>query len=114
MKETRADPTLRAAAWLLFLAAAAATVVAAGSWYALCRDGTFERCLDGRPSFELVFQFVLAVAGLCFATLMLFFVLRRRLLAAAACFAAALAFYIAWAVFLDAATHGWGHLPLIQ
>jgi hypothetical protein len=101
-------------AWLSCVAAGfAAVVVAPGNWMSLCQDGTFERCLNGHPSFELVFQVALAAAGFAATLVMWRFVRRRRYAWAGAALAAALLLFAGWAVFLDAATHGWDDLKLL-
>jgi hypothetical protein len=99
---------------LLCVAAGVATLVALAAWGGLCREGTFERCQNGDPSFELVFQVVLALTGLGVAVMMCVFEARRSYRAAAAALAVALLIFAAWAVFLDAATHGWDDLKLLR
>jgi uncharacterized membrane protein YoaK (UPF0700 family) len=78
-----------------------------------CQDGTFDRCLNGRPSFELVFQFVLAVAGFAVTLVLRLFVKRRAYGRAGSALAVAVLLFAAWALFLDAATHGWDDLKLL-
>jgi hypothetical protein len=91
----------------------AALFVAPGTWIYACQDGTFERCLNGHPSFELVFQVVLAAAGFAGTLVMWRFVRRRQYAWAGVALAGALLFFAGWAVFLDAATHGWDDLKLL-
>ena len=101
------------AATLLCVAAGFAVVVGAVAWSALCRDGTFVRCLDGHPSFALVFQVVLAAAGFVATLVLWVFVERRSFAFAGVALVVAVLLFAAWAVFLDAATHGWDDLELL-
>jgi hypothetical protein len=99
---------------LLCIAAGfAALFVAPGNWLYACQDGTFDRCLNGHPSFELVFQVVLAAAGLTATLIMRMFVKRGSSGLAGAALGVAVLLFAAWAVFLDAATHGWDDLKLL-
>jgi hypothetical protein len=98
---------------VLCLAAAFATAMAALSWSALCQDGDFDRCMNGHPSFELVFQVALAGLGLGLTLVVLRFTKRGSYRLAVAAFVLALLSFAAWALFLDAATHGWGDLKLL-
>jgi hypothetical protein len=98
---------------LLCLAAGFATFVAVGSWWGVCREGTFERCFNGHPSFELVFQAVLAALGFALTLLMLRFTKRGSYRLAGAALVLGLLSFAAWALFLDAATHGWDGLKLV-
>jgi hypothetical protein len=91
----------------------AGLVVAPGNWLYLCQDGTFERCLNGHPSFELVFQAVLAAAGFAATLVLRLFVNRRSYALAGISLFAAVLLFAAWALFLDAATHGWDDLKLL-
>lgn len=98
---------------VLCWAAAFGLLVAIGSWYAACLDGTFERCLNGRPSFELVFQAVLAGAGFA-ATIVMWLLVRSRPSYRPSAIAAVITvvLFAAWAIVLDAATHGWDDLQI--
>jgi hypothetical protein len=98
---------------LLCVAAGFATFVAVYGWSALCRDGDFDRCFKGHPSFELVFQVVVAALGLAVTLLMLRFTKRGWYRLACAALVLALLTFAAWALFLDAATHGWDGLKLV-
>ena len=98
---------------LLCFGAAFATASGAYAWSALCEDGTFDRCFNGRPSFELVFQAALAGLGFAVTLLMLRFTKRGSYRLAVAAFVLALLSFAAWALFLDAATHGWDNLKLV-
>ena len=98
---------------LLCLAAGFAAFVGVGSWWGLCREGNFERCMNGHPSFELVFQAVLASVGLVVALLMLRFAKRGSYRMAGAALVVGLLTFAAWGLFLDAATHGWDNLKLV-
>jgi hypothetical protein len=111
--ESPRHAVISVAAGLLCGAAGLAVATAAYAWSALCRDGTFERCLDGYPSFDLVFQVVLAAAGLAATLVMRSFVKHRHYRLAAAALAVAVLLFATWAVFLDAATHGWDDLKLL-
>jgi hypothetical protein len=102
-----------AAAWLICAAATIATITGAYAWSALCQDGTFDRCPNGNPSFELVFQLVLAGAGLASTLVMRFLVRRRRYRFAGVALVIAVLLFASWALFLDAATHGWNDLKLL-
>jgi ABC-type Fe3+-siderophore transport system permease subunit len=64
-------------------------------------------------STELDLQVVLAGAGLAATLVVWMFVKRRSYGLAGAAFVVALLLFAAWAVFLDAATHGWGNLKLL-
>jgi hypothetical protein len=88
-------------------------LIALASWYAACLDGTFERCLNGKPSFEVVCQAVLAGAGFA-ATIVMWLLVRSRPSYTPAAIAAAIAvvLFAAWAIVLDAATHGWDDLQI--
>jgi len=97
----------------LCVAAGVATLTGAYAWSALCRDGTFDRCMNGNPRFELVFQVVLAVVGFVVTLVMYQFVRRRSYPLAGAALAVAVLLFAAWALFLDAATHGWDDLTLL-
>jgi len=69
--------------------------------------------MNGRPSFELVFQLALAATAFA-ATLITWMLVRRRSYAAAgAMLALAILLCAGWALFLDAATHGWDDLKLL-
>jgi hypothetical protein len=71
---------------LLCVTAGFAVAIAAGSWSALCREGTFERCMNGDASFELVFHVALAALGFATTPLLLRFTKRRSYrLASRAC-----------------------------
>jgi hypothetical protein len=101
------------AARLLCFGAAFAALLAVVGWSNLCREGTFERCFNGRPSFELVFQAVLAALGFAVTLLMLRFTKRGSYRLAGAALVLALLIFAAWGLFLDAATHGWDNLKLV-
>jgi hypothetical protein len=60
-----------------------------------------------------VFQIVLAMVGFAVTLLMWLFTRRRSYRLAAVALAVALLFYAGWALFLDAATHGWDDLRLV-
>jgi hypothetical protein len=100
-------------AGVLCWAAGFGLLVAIGSWSALCLDGTFDRCLNGSPSFELVFQAVLAGAGFA-ATIVMWLLVRSRPSYRPSVIAAVIAvvLFAAWAIVLDAATHGWDDLQV--
>jgi hypothetical protein len=98
---------------LLCALAALAPLTAAYAWSSLCSDGTFERCLNGTPSFELVFQAVLASAGFCASLVVRLLVKRHSYGLAGTTLAVAIVLFAGWAVFLDAATHGWDDLKLL-
>jgi hypothetical protein len=97
----------------LCIGAGFATAMGLLAWSSACREGVFERCMNGKPSFELVFQ--VGLAGLSFlATLLaLRFTKRRSYRVAGGALLIALLLVGAWAVFLDAATHGWDDLKLL-
>ena len=97
----------------LCAAAGMGVIVAVVAWSSLCSEGTFERCMNGDPSFELVFQFVLACAGLAVTVVMWVLARRGSYRPATAMFVIAVVVFGAWAVFLDAATHGWDDLKLL-
>jgi hypothetical protein len=111
--QTVRQAVVSAASLLLVFAAGFATLIAVGSWWSACRDGTFERCLNGHPSFELVFQVALAAAGLAATLVLRTLVKRRSYRLAGVTLAVAVLLFCAWAVFLDAATHGWDDLKLL-
>lgn len=98
---------------LLCLGAAFATFVGVGSWWGACREGNFPSCMHGDPSFELVFQAVLASVGFAVALLMLRFTKRGSYRLAAAALVLGLLLFAAWGLFLDAAVHGWDGLKLV-
>ena len=112
-QERPRDSIFTAAAWLICATAAIGAVTSAYAWSALCQDGTFDRCPNGTPSFELVFQFVLATGGFATTVVMWFLVKHRRYHLAGVALAIAVALFGSWAVFLDAATHGWDNLKLL-
>ena len=64
-------------------------------------------------SFELDFQLALAAAGFAATLVMRMFVKRGSYRLAGAMLVVALLLFAAWAVFLDAATHGWDDLKLL-
>lgn len=100
-------------AGVLCWAAGFGLLVAIASWYAACLDGTFDRCLNGSPSFELVFQAGLAGAGFA-ATIAMWLLVRSHPSYKPSAIAAAIAvvLFAAWAIVLDAATHGWDDLQI--
>jgi hypothetical protein len=89
-----------AAAWLICAAATIATITGAYAWSALCQDGTFDRCPNGNPSFELVFQLVLAGAGLASTLVMRFLVRRRRYHFAGVALVIAVLLFASWGAVL--------------
>jgi hypothetical protein len=95
---------------LLCVAAGFATLIALVAWSAGSRD---DRCIGDCASFELAFQFVLAATGLAVTVAMAMLAARRSYRAAAMAFVVGLAIFAAWAVFSDAATHGWDDLRLL-
>jgi hypothetical protein len=103
----------RVLAGVLCIAAGAATLVGAFSWLLLCEDGTFDRCQSGKPSLELVLQLVLASAGVASTVAALLLVRRGSRSSARALLAVAVLLLAAWALVLDAATHGWDDLRLL-
>jgi hypothetical protein len=98
---------------ILLLVAGVAIAVAVLHLWGLCVDGNFERCMNGKPNFDLVFQLVPAAAGLGAAFAVRLLVNRSSYLLAGGGFAIALLVLAAWALFLDAATHGWDDLRLL-
>jgi hypothetical protein len=102
------------AAGLLCWAAVLALLLALIVWQGFCESGTFERCANGKPSFELVFQAVLAGAGFA-GSLVTWLLVRSRssYAPAGAAFATTVLLFAGWAIFLDAATHGWDDLKLL-
>ena len=106
-------PTASIVAGVLCWAAGFGLLIALGSWYAGCLDGTFDRCLNGRAAFELVFQAVPAGAG-CAATIVMWLLVRSRPSYTPSAIAAAIAvvLFAAWAIVPDAATHGWDDLQV--
>lgn len=65
------------------------------------------------PSFELVFQAVLAALGFVVTLLMLRFTKRGSYRLAYVALVLGLLTFAAWALFLDAAAHGWHDLKLV-
>jgi energy-coupling factor transporter transmembrane protein EcfT len=105
-------------AWLIatgLLIAGCSVAIAVGllAWMALCEDGVHEECLNGDPSFATWFQALLAVLALLLGVLARVAVRRRKRIARALSFGFSLVALAAWAVFLDAATHGWDDLQLL-
>jgi uncharacterized membrane protein YoaK (UPF0700 family) len=76
----------------------------------LCQDGTHASCRDGDPSFVLVSQFVLALAGLVAAFAAIHFAKRHAQTLTRAAVAASIVLLAGWVVLVDAATHGWDDL----
>jgi hypothetical protein len=104
---------ISAALVVLCFAAGFAAVTGLYAWSALCEEGTFDRCSNGHPSFEVVFQAVLAVAGFLAMLAARAFLKRRSNALAGLALLVALLLFAGWAVFLDAATHGWDDLKLL-
>jgi hypothetical protein len=104
--ETRCHAVASVAAALLCAAAGLTTVYAAGTGPAACQDGVFEQCLNGRPSFELVFQTVLAAAAFAATLAMRIFLKRRSYALAGATLAVTVLLFVGWALLLDATLHG--------
>jgi hypothetical protein len=102
---SEADLAAIAGAIVLLALAGFATFIGLVSYAILC-----EWC-DGKPP-EQTWQFVFACAGLVAAALMTAFTVVRRSQAAVASLVVAIVLYAAWAVLLDAATHGWGSGPI--
>jgi hypothetical protein len=97
---------------LLCIGGGIALLIGALSLSELCRDGTFDRCRDGSPSFELVVQAVLAAAGFAATFAVRHFVNRRAYAPARAALAVTILLLAAWLVLVDAATHGWDDLQV--
>lgn len=91
---------------VLLLAAVAGTFVAWLGYGLLCD----ENC-QGR-SWELTTQLFVAIGGLVAVVSMTWFSFKRRWTAALWALVASLVLFAAWAVLLDAATHGWGSGPV--
>lgn len=100
------QPWVLTGALALTCAAAFGTFVAWLSYELLCD----ENCVT-RP-WELDWQLYVACAGLVVAVAMTWSVITGRARAAGVCLVAGLVLYAAWAVLLDAATHGWGKGPV--
>ena len=92
---------------VLLLLAAFGTLVSLVSFAMLCD----ENCAGGRPA-ELSWQLVAACAGLVGAIVMTYFADKDRWRAAVVSLTVTVVLYAAWAVLLDAATHGWGSGPV--
>jgi hypothetical protein len=94
---------------LLGGAVLALLVAGATNWLACENQGT-PACARQDLAFE---QYILAMIGLVPAlTLVVAAAVRKRWLAALA-LAVGVPLYLAWAVLLDAATHGWDDLTLV-
>jgi hypothetical protein len=97
---------LQIGAILAGAAALFATVVAVGSYHALCLDGTHISCPEeSGASWELKSQLGLAITGLIAAGAMLFLAWRRAYRWAAVLLLISVVLYAGWAVLLDIATH---------
>jgi hypothetical protein len=94
-------------AWLLLVAAAVGAFVAWAGYTGLCQDGTHLSCRNGNPSWELVAQLVIAFVGLVAAGMMVYFAQRRLWRRSLSFLGVSVFLYGAWAILLDAATHGW-------
>jgi hypothetical protein len=112
-RETRWYWAALTGAWFLSVGAGGGVLLAWLSWIALCEDGTFARCPNGHPVFELWFQVLLAAAGFGATILTWALVKRQSYRLAAAALVIAVLLLAAWAVVLDAATHGWDNLKLL-
>jgi uncharacterized membrane protein YgdD (TMEM256/DUF423 family) len=91
---------------LAVAAAVSATIVAVGSYDALCLDGTHLSCPEeSGASWELRSQLGLAITGLIAVGAMLFATWRRAYRWAALLLLLSIALFAGWAVLLDIATH---------
>jgi hypothetical protein len=110
-RETRRYWVALTGAWLLGAGAGVGVLVALLHWIELCQEGVYG-CQD-RPNFELWFQVPMAAAGFGATILTWALVKRQSYRLAAAALVIAVLLLATWAVFLDAATHGWNDLKLL-
>jgi hypothetical protein len=99
-------------AWLLSCAAGFAVLVALGSIHGLCQEHQ-GGCQSGEPNLELALQLPLAVLGFAASLMMWSFAKRRSYRLASGALVVTVLLFATWAVFLDAATHGWDDLKLL-
>lgn len=107
----RARPTLLVVFSRTLCAASVVVALwAVSSWFYACDDRLLTACPDGKPSFELVFQAVLAVLASVVALAGWFFAKKGSRAAVIALAALVIILFVGWALFLDAAIHDWDDL----